>query len=149
MRDEIGHVMNYLEIQRVRFEPRVRIEAEELPEEIADEPVPSLIIQPIVENAFQHGVRDMDSGGVVRLRYQVTETEFRVIVSDNSGRMTPERVEELWQKLLRQEEQDVSALRNLYRRLQIYEEGAQALTLECEDGGLKASVRFRRRGNAV
>ena len=49
LRDEIRHVTNYLEIQRIRFEPRIRVEIGSLPEEIAGEMIPSLIIQHIVE----------------------------------------------------------------------------------------------------
>ena len=145
LKDEIGHVMNYLEIQRIRFEPRIRIEAEPLPAEIAEERIPSLIIQPIVENAFQHGVKDMDSGGLITLKYRVQEDAFQVIVSDNSGKMTPERVRELWRKLEDPGEQDSSALRNLYRRLRIYEGEEQVLRLDCADGGLTATLIFQRR----
>ena len=144
LRDEIAHVMNYLEIQRVRFEPRIRIEAEPLPEEIADEPIPSLIIQPIVENAFQHGVKDMDSGGLITLRYRIGKDTFDVIVSDNSGKMTPEKVEALWARMNDPGEQGSSALRNLYRRLQLYEGEEQVLRLECRDGGLTAAVTFQK-----
>ena len=96
LRDEIRHVTNYLEIQRIRFEPRIRVSIGELPEEIAGEMIPSLIIQPIVENAFQHGVRDLEKDGLVSLGYEVEESLFRVIVSDNSGKMTEESVRNLW-----------------------------------------------------
>ncbi|MBQ3705292.1 MAG: histidine kinase [Clostridia bacterium] len=146
LRDEIGHVMNYLEIQRVRFSPRIRVEAEPLPEEIADEEIPSLIIQPIVENAFQHGVRDLDRDGLIRLCYRTEENHFRVIVSDNSGKMTPEKVEALWDRLRNPAEGEAGALWNLYRRLQLYEGMEQVLQLECADGGLQASLIFQRKG---
>ena len=146
LRDEIAHVMNYLEIQRIRFEPRIRIEVDQLPEEIADEPIPSLIIQPIVENAFQHGVKDLDSGGLITLKYRVDEESFQVLVSDNSGKMDPDRVRELWQRLNDPEDGNPSALRNLYRRLQIYEGADQVLTLTSVNNGLTAALKFQRKG---
>jgi len=146
LREEIGHVMNYLEIQRIRFEPRIHIEAEPLPEEIAEESIPSLIIQPIVENAFQHGVKELTHDGLITLKYRVDPDSFRVTVADNSGKMTPEKVEELWNHLNDPETEDSSALRNLYRRLQLYEGQDQVMKLESVNNGLSASVIFRRKG---
>ena len=48
LKDETGHVVNYMSIQRIRFQPRISIDVQPLPEEIAHERVPSLIVQPIV-----------------------------------------------------------------------------------------------------
>ena len=146
LRDEINHVMNYLEIQRVRFEPRIRVEVQPLPPEIAEEKIPSLIIQPIVENAFQHGVKDRISGGLVSIRYEVRPEAFQVIVADNSGKMDEEKVRSLWEQVRNADGADMSALRNLYRRLQLYEDSGQALALQCVDSGLTAVITFQRRG---
>ena len=146
LKDEINHVLNYLEIQRVRFEPRIRIEVEELPEEIAMERIPSLIIQPIVENAFQHGVNGLDSGGLITLRYEVFPDSFRVAVSDNSGKMDEEQVARLWRRLNETESGNPSALQNLYRRLQLYEGQDQVLELRSVNRGLTAILSFRRKG---
>ena len=147
LRDEIRHVMNYLEIQKIRFAPRISIEAQELPAEIADERIPSLIIQPIVENAFQHGVKDCVKDGLVTLRYEVDSSWFSVIVSDNSGKMTDEKVAALWAAIQQGEVQESNALRNLYRRMQLYESSGHELVLKCVNGGLTAVLTFRRREN--
>ncbi|MBQ8095185.1 MAG: histidine kinase [Clostridia bacterium] len=151
LRDEIRHVTNYLEIQRIRFEPRIHIDIEPLPEEIAGERIPSLIIQPIVENAFQHGVKDCIRDGLVTLRYQVSEQSFSVILSDNSGKMDDSSVHQLWKQIQDTHSSDSNALRNLYRRLQLYESDDHALTLKCVNHGLTAILTFQRRGttNAV
>ena len=146
LREEINHVMNYLEIQSVRFKPRVHIETEPLPEEIAEERIPSLIIQPVVENAFQHGVKDVAEGGVVSLRYEVAPDCFRVIVADNSGKMDEEHIRLLWEKLKSPEDTEASALRNLYRRLQLYQGDQRSLELRSVNGGLTAILTFQRKG---
>lgn len=147
LREEINHVMNYLEIQSVRFEPRVHIETEPLPEEIAEERIPSLIIQPVVENAFQHGVKDVASGGVVSLRYRVLPDSFQVIVADNSGKMDEEHVRLLWERLKSDDAGDSNALRNLYRRLQLYQGGEHSLELRSVSNGLTAVLTFRKGQN--
>ena len=146
LRDEIRHVTNYLEIQRIRFEPRIRVEISALPEEIAGEMIPSLIIQPIVENAFQHGVRDLEQDGLVSLSYEVEPSLFRVIVSDNSGKMTEDSVRSLWAHVTDPASPDSSALCNLYRRLKLYENIGNALELRCMNGGLTAVLTFVRKG---
>ncbi|MBQ6399951.1 MAG: histidine kinase [Clostridia bacterium] len=145
LRDEIRHVTNYLEIQRIRFTPRIRVEISELPEEIAGEMIPSLIIQPIVENAFQHGVKDLERDGLVSLGYEVEPSLFRVIVSDNSGKMTEESVRKLWAQVTDPESPDSSALCNLYRRLKLYEHIENALELRCANNGLTAVLTFVRK----
>ena len=147
LREEINHVMNYLEIQSVRFKPRVHIETEPLPEEIAEERIPSLIIQPVVENAFQHGVKDVASGGVVSLRYRVLPDSFQVIVADNSGKMDEEHVRLLWERLKSDDAGDSNALRNLYRRLQLYQGGEHSLELRSVNNGLTAVLTFRKGQN--
>ena len=120
-----------------------------LPEEIAGEMIPSLIIQPIVENAFQHGVKDLEEGGVVSLRYETEEELFRVIVSDNSGKMDGEKVRELWAHVTDPASPDSSALCNLYRRLKLYGEDGNGLELRCVNGGLTAVLTFRKGGSRL
>ena len=149
LRDEIRHVTNYLEIQRIRFEPRIRVETDELPESIAGEMIPSLIIQPIVENAFQHGVKNLEKDGIVSLRYEVEDSTFRVIVSDNSGEMDEEKVRALWAYVTDPASPDSSAMCNLYRRLKLYGGNGNELALKCVNGGLTAILTFRRGGSRI
>lgn len=144
LKDEVDHVVNYMEIQRIRFAPRIAIDVQPLPEEIAHEQIPSLIIQPIVENAFLHGVKDIVSGGVVSMRYRCTDRTFQVIVSDNSGRMGEEAVQALWDSIREPSAPDSNALRNLYRRLQLYYGHEGALQLKSVDNSLTAILTFEK-----
>lgn len=144
LRDEVDHVTNYMEIQRIRFSPRITIDVQPLPEEIADEQIPSLIIQPIVENAFQHGVKDIASGGIVSMRYTYTDREIQVIVSDNSGRMGEKEVQALWERVCAHDAPESDALRNLYRRLQLYYGHDHGLELKSVNNSLTAILTFVR-----
>lgn len=144
LKDEIEHVMNYMEIQRIRFSPRITIDVQPLPEEIADEQIPSLIIQPIVENAFLHGVKDIVSGGIVSMRYIYTDREIHVIVSDNSGRMGETEVQALWERVCAHDAPESNALRNLYRRLQLYYGNDHGLELKSVNNSLTAILTFVR-----
>ena len=147
LQDEISHILNYLEIQKTRFEPRITIEASEPPAEIAYEIIPSLILQPLVENAFEHGVKDVVSNGKVILQYEYAEDTFNVIISDNGGRMDEKNVEELKNALENHTMPDGSALVTLKRRLDLLYGDGKGLFLSSVNGGLCARVTFPRGGN--
>ena len=144
LREEIEHISNYLEIQRIRFQPRISIEVQPLPEAIAGERVPSLVIQPLVENAFVHGVQDAAWKACVSVRYEYEDTWFRVIVADNGGNMTEEKAEALRRRLDNNEMHEGSALANLKRRMELRYGGDYTLELKCVDEGLTAIVTFPR-----
>ena len=147
LQDEINHILTYLEIQRTRFEPRITIESSEPPAEIAHESIPSLILQPLVENAFEHGVKDVVSNGKVVLKYEYNENTFSVIISDNGGRMDETSVEALKKALEDHTLPDGSALVTLKRRLELQYGAGNGLSLSSVDGGLCARVTFPRGGN--
>ncbi|MEO7660190.1 MAG: histidine kinase, partial [Pyrinomonadaceae bacterium] len=64
--DEIRLIESYLDIEHARFEERLRISID-IPAELENLKVPSLILQPIVENAIKHGVSENKNGGEVRI----------------------------------------------------------------------------------
>ena len=57
LREEIEHVRSYIRLQRLRF-PDAFLYEEELDQELLDYPVPKTILQPLVENAITHGLRE-------------------------------------------------------------------------------------------
>lgn len=59
--------------------------------------------------------------------------------------MDEEKVRALWEQVRNADSADVSALKNLYRRLQLYEGSGHELALKCVDGGLTAIITFHRR----
>lgn len=65
--DEIGLIESYLEIEKARFEERLRVNVD-VPQELRATLVPTLILQPLVENAIKHGISDNRLGGEIRIR---------------------------------------------------------------------------------
>ena len=63
--EEIKLIENYLDIEKARFEERLTIEIN-IPEGLKKMRVPSLILQPLVENAVKHGISNAKSGGEVQ-----------------------------------------------------------------------------------
>jgi two-component system, LytTR family, sensor kinase len=82
LRDEMALLDRYLEIMEVRFQGRLRIEREVEPA-VLDCLVPNLILQPIVENAFEHGVSRIRGPGRVRIEARREGEMLLMAVHDN------------------------------------------------------------------
>lgn len=67
LKQEIEFVRRYLEIEQIRFGDRLRVEVDVDPRAL-DARVPHLLLQPLVENAIQHGVSIRSSGGSLEIR---------------------------------------------------------------------------------
>ncbi|MCP1102048.1 sensor histidine kinase [Aequitasia blattaphilus] len=83
---ELQHLENYLAIERLRFE-EVDFEYEL---EVRDFLIPSLTIQPLVENAIKYGVAPLEEGGVVTLRSYENKKNYYVEIEDNGKGYNPE-----------------------------------------------------------
>ncbi|MFC0678902.1 sensor histidine kinase [Lysobacter korlensis] len=77
LEEELSLVRRYLEIESLRFGERLRVEWQ-LPATIPNVQVPSLSIQPLVENAIRHGVERVSHGG--RVEITLTTTAEHVVV---------------------------------------------------------------------
>lgn len=81
LREELGFLDRYLEIEQVRFRDRLTLERDVEPETL-DAEVPSLLLQPLVENAVLHGIARCAGPGTVRLEARVVRgdtLELRVL----------------------------------------------------------------------
>ena len=82
LESELGVVEAYLEIEKVRLGQRLSYGIE-APAELSAVPVPGLLLQPLVENAVNHGVRQRPDGGFVRVRVTAEREHCRIEISDN------------------------------------------------------------------
>ena len=92
--DEIGLVDNYVYILNVRFSGEILFE-KDIDEKCLRVPVPGMILQPIVENAVNYGIRNVDHEKRIKLEVRREDDLIRVIVSDNGAGMSAERIEEV------------------------------------------------------
>ncbi|AHG93752.1 histidine kinase internal region (plasmid) [Gemmatirosa kalamazoonensis] len=79
---EIDLLRAYVEIQRVRFGERVRVSIDAEPGAL-DVPVPTLILQPLLENAIRHAVGDREEGGSVAVSARVAGERLELAVTDD------------------------------------------------------------------
>ena len=89
--DEIDLITAYLEIEHARFEERLRVSIE-VPTSSRDVLVPTLLLQPLVENAVKHGVGPRLAGGSVRIAAEVTGSRLHVVVEDSGVGFEPQAV---------------------------------------------------------
>lgn len=79
---ELEFVNGYLEIEKMRFGERLSVELKVAPETL-DAEVPHLLLQPFVENALQHGLANLPSGGRIAISSAQEGHELRLSVEDN------------------------------------------------------------------
>lgn len=77
---ELNHTKNYLHIEKLRFQDRLKIEYHI---EATLFRLPTLTLQPIVENAVRYGVTKREDGGAVTISSKETDTAFIVTVEDD------------------------------------------------------------------
>jgi sensor histidine kinase YesM len=80
--DELEFLRSYLEIERARFGGRLRVE-EEIEPGLDSVLVPSLLLQPVVENAVRHGISPRPEGGTVRISARRAGDRLAVEVADD------------------------------------------------------------------
>lgn len=90
---ELELVDNYIEIQRIRFHESFSYDVE-LPIELEDAIIPKLILQPIVENAIVHGLRDRDNGHIFVNVYAMDQ-KLVIDVEDDGIGMDEEMIQTL------------------------------------------------------
>jgi len=94
LREEKNHVTNYLYIQKVRYQDRLRYSIE-IPEEYDHLMVPKLILQPLVENAIYHGVKMKRCGGEIQVTAQAEDGKLLLHVWDDGAGISEERLTEI------------------------------------------------------
>ncbi|MCT2537138.1 histidine kinase [Aquibacillus koreensis] len=112
IRDELGFIYSYLDIEQARFEERLKVDVR-LDEDI-DFVVPPLLIQPLVENAVRHGVNKKKEGGTVSIHITKLPEGHLIKVRDDGVGMSTEKVKDI---LDQTSHEDGIGLQNIQNRM--------------------------------
>lgn len=141
LEEEIEHVKDYLEIEKARFEEKLVV-TYEIPE-YTDIQIPTLILQPIVENAVRYGI-SRDGRRIVEIRVKEEEDGYLVRISDRGKGIS----EEILEKLREDEAIGNSiGLSNVHRRMKSLYGEEHGLDIRSSENGTEVQMHFMR--NAV
>jgi len=135
LKDELQHVRSYLEIQQVRYQDILQYEIE-VPEEMYACRLPKITIQPLVENALYHGIKNKRGVGRIRITCCRTENGCKLRVVDNGIGITRERLAQVQDGILNKvlTGKDIYGLYNVNERIRLNFGEAYGISIKSEYG---------------
>lgn len=120
IKDELQHVRSYLEIQQVRYQDILHYEIH-IPRELQKYLIPKITIQPLVENALYHGIKNKRGIGRIVISGQNKEKGFILRVEDDGIGMSKERLLQVREGILHRmsSEKDIYGLYNVNERIRL------------------------------
>lgn len=131
---EIEHVENYLKIQKIRYGEHLDYHIH-VDTELKEYKIIKLIIQPIVENAIYHGIKNVPGGGTININVKKAQNKILIAVEDDGVGMKQEDIEALFDPghtLSRDKKLGGVGVRNVDNRIKLYYGEDYGLTIESE-----------------
>jgi two-component system sensor histidine kinase YesM len=148
---EVEHVANYLTIQKIRYKDKLDYRLE-VPEDILGYKTVKIILQPLVENAIYHGIKNKAGTGIITISGSRTAAGIELTVHDDGVGMDPGRLERLRQSLAGEKEDEETepdsphsglGVRNVDERIKLYFGQGYGLVYEStEDQGTLVRIRL-------
>ena len=134
--EELRHVESYLKIQKLRYESILEYEIA-CEEKVKGQKILKLILQPIVENALYHGIKEC-GGGMILINAEQNENFLEISVLDDGVGIEAEKLKEI-KKVINIEFQDEDitrffGMRNVNQRLKLYYGDEYGLQIESAEG---------------
>lgn len=136
--EEIEMVDKYIYILNVRFTGEINYE-KDIDEEVLSVRVPSMVLQPLIENSVNYGIRDIDWEGKIKLRVYRNDNEVCLSVSDNGIGIEQDTIDKILSGTYESEKNSSTSngigLGNVIERLQIFTGFDKVMTIESEGRG--------------
>ena len=147
LRSELSQAKSYLEIQQIRYSDILTYNIS-VPENLQDRMVPKLILQPLIENALYHGIKNRRGRGLIEIIGSETDTELLLQIRDNGAGMNSEQLA-LLQSGAYEEHHSGLGLKNVHQRIRLYCGEPYGLSFESEPGkGTTVTISLPRNGIA-
>jgi two-component system, LytTR family, sensor histidine kinase LytS len=139
LEQELAHVKAYLSIEEARFVEKLKV-TYDIDDNALPVKIPPLTLQPIVENAVKHGIKNMDHDCQIHIGIHKGDKSTMVTVKDNGQGMSKERINQLGKQIIDSETGSGIALFNVNRRLTMNFGEVASLQIDSEHGkGTKIS----------
>jgi two-component system sensor histidine kinase YesM len=140
IQNEIEHAKNYLLIQSIRYSKSFIYEFE-IEETCLNYKTMKFILQPLIENAIYHGLKNRIDKGIIKIKVYMENDKLIFSVNDNGLGMRQEKIDELYENFQNPDLIDGVGLKNIYQRLLLYFSGEAELLIESElDEGTTISL---------
>lgn len=148
---EYEHIVTYLGIQKIRYQERIDLHIDPLPEACKHIMVPRLILQPVVENAYKYAFSQMISGGVLKVYCMEGDHHLSIVVEDNGPGLSDEELSALQRKLMSiGENEDHTGLINIHRRLQLkFGDEGRVEVSHAEPQGFRVNINIPKDGGSA
>lgn len=148
--DEVNHLNTYLQIMHYRFSNRIHIHVQNEVQE-SNIMIPKLIIQPLAENAFEHGLKDVLADGELNIRIWTEKEKLLVMVEDNGGLVTQEVLQNIRNYVYAGSDDGAhTGLYNVNKRLKLYFGRNSGLLFQRNDeDGLRVTAVIERKSEVI
>ncbi|HET6452222.1 MAG TPA: sensor histidine kinase [Spirochaetia bacterium] len=119
VRTEIEYVQTYLEIQKQRYKDKLTYEIAFSPE-LYDHQILKLLIQPLVENAIYHGIKNLEGPGSIRITGEREGDSMVIRIRDNGVGMEADQLAALRGGLIEPGPANGVGVRNVLERIHVY-----------------------------
>ena len=140
LREEIQYLQSFLKIQNERFAYRINLEID-IPEELMSLQIPKLILQPILENTFEHGLADKKGEWLISIHGAITSNgDLSLVVADNGMGIQSDRLAQIREELARGADKAIDSgihigLNNVNSRIRLRCPGNEyGIAIESEEG---------------
>lgn len=131
---ELIHANTYLEIMHFRVEEELSVSID-IPEHLLDNVLPRLSLQPMLENAFQHGVLNRsDRQGEISIRACQSDDTLEITVHDNGSGMSSEKLSQYLYNLSIWPPCEMHGLINIHHRTRLLYGSHYGISLRSEEG---------------
>jgi sensor histidine kinase YesM len=149
LRDEIQYVKNYMQILKMRFGSRIEF-YNDIDEAALDIMIPRIVIQPIVENAFIHGLQSLERNGEIHLNVKLLDDSIIIEVIDNGMGMDSSCIDSILsfdeESSMKKRHVTGIGISNVLHRLQLLfniEDSKELISISSEIGsGTKVTLRL-------
>ncbi|MCR5773838.1 MAG: histidine kinase [Lachnospiraceae bacterium] len=148
IREEVEMVNNYIYILNVRFAGEIDFKTD-IDDSVLDCHMPSMILQPIVENSVNHGIRGQEADSSIFLTVRDGGDDIEIIVRDTGTGMTEEQINSIFEKSGNISESGSTGIGmdNVISRLRLFFDRDDVLEIYSEglDKGTSVSIRIPKR----
>lgn len=104
--EELEYIDKYIYLQKIRFHDKYTI-IKEIDDDVLDNEIPRMILQPIIENAFKHGLEKSVQEGEIKIVALNVRDEFNIYVSNTGKTIEEDKLKEINEQLAVKEDQYV------------------------------------------